>query len=56
MLEDEPKTVAYYTRHTLLSYTPERLKHQTQMLLVIKVAEQTKTVELVIRISIIELL
>lgn len=35
---------------------PERLKHQTEMLLVVEVPEEAKAVELVIRISVIQLL
>lgn len=35
---------------------PEWFKHQTQMLFVVKVSEQTETVELVIRVCIIQLL
>lgn len=37
-------------------YIPEWFKHQTQMLFVVKVSEQTETVKLVIRICIVQLL
>lgn len=40
----------------MFNYIPEWFKHQTQMLFVVKVSEQTETVELVIRICIIQLL
>lgn len=40
----------------LLVSVPQRLKHQTKMLLVVEVPEKAKAVELVIRISIIQLL
>lgn len=35
---------------------PERLKHKTKMLLVVEVPEETKAVELVVRICVIQLL
>ena len=35
---------------------PERLEHQTQMLLVVEVSEQTEAVELVVRICVVQLL
>lgn len=34
---------------------PERLKHETEMLLVVEVPEETQAVEFVIRICIVEL-
>lgn len=43
-------------KSTVSFLLPERLKHQTKMLLVVEVPEEAKAVELVIRICVIQLL
>lgn len=42
--------------HDVKNKVPERLKHQTQMLLVVEVPEQAEAVELVVRIGVVQLL
>lgn len=43
-------------KSTVSFLLPERLKHQTKMLLVVEVPEEAEAVELVIRICVIQLL